>query len=74
MQSRPVCPSAARPELEKLFELQSRETDRDKRKHLVWEIDRRLQGDGARPIIHRRGRRGIRTSGPPARVSSVVLP
>jgi hypothetical protein len=35
-----MCPSTAGPELEKLFELQSRETDRDKRKHLVWEIDR----------------------------------
>jgi peptide/nickel transport system substrate-binding protein len=39
------------PELEKLFEAQSRETDRDKRKQLVWEIDRKLQEDGARPII-----------------------
>jgi peptide/nickel transport system substrate-binding protein len=40
------------PELEKLFEAQSRETDRDKRKQLVWEIDRKLQEDGARPIIY----------------------
>jgi peptide/nickel transport system substrate-binding protein len=40
------------PELEKLFELQSRETDRVKRRHLVWEIDRKLQEDGARPIIY----------------------
>ena len=30
---------------------QSSETDQDKRKQLVWEIDRRLQQDGARPII-----------------------
>jgi hypothetical protein len=45
-------PSKARPAPEKLFEPQSPETDRDKRKHL--EIDRQLQGDGARPIIHRR--------------------
>jgi len=27
------------------------EADQEKRKKLVWEIDRRLQEDGARPII-----------------------
>ena len=27
------------------------EPDQEKRKKLVWEIDRRLQQDGARPII-----------------------
>ena len=26
-------------------------SDQDKRKKLVWEIDRKLQEDGARPII-----------------------
>jgi peptide/nickel transport system substrate-binding protein len=26
-------------------------TDQEKRKKLVWEIDRKLQEDGARPII-----------------------
>jgi peptide/nickel transport system substrate-binding protein len=40
------------PELEKLFVRQSTETDQEKRKKLVWEIDRRLQEDGARPIIY----------------------
>ncbi len=35
----------------KLFEEQSRESDRKKRQELVWEIDRRLQEDIARPII-----------------------
>jgi peptide/nickel transport system substrate-binding protein len=40
------------PELEELFDRQSRETDRDKRKHLVWEIDRKLQADAARPILY----------------------
>jgi hypothetical protein len=49
-------PSKARRAPENLFELESRETDRDKRNHLVWEIDRQLQEDGARPIIHRRRR------------------
>ena len=40
------------PELEKLFVDQSSTPDQDKRKHLVWEIDKRLQEDGARPIIY----------------------
>ncbi|MBV8088185.1 MAG: ABC transporter substrate-binding protein, partial [Alphaproteobacteria bacterium] len=39
------------PELEKLFDRQSMETDPDKRKQLVWEIERKLAEDGARPII-----------------------
>ncbi|MDI1285602.1 MAG: ABC transporter substrate-binding protein [Reyranella sp.] len=39
------------PEIEKLFEQQSRMTDTEKRKKLVWEIDKKLQEDGARPVI-----------------------
>jgi peptide/nickel transport system substrate-binding protein len=39
-------------ELEKQFELQSRESDRDRRRQLVWQIDRKLQEDEARPIIY----------------------
>ena len=39
------------PELENLFDRQSMETDTDKRKQLVWEIERKLAEDGARPII-----------------------
>ena len=39
-------------ELEKDFERQSMEADREKRQHLVWEIDRKLQEDGARPMIY----------------------
>jgi len=38
-------------EMTKLFEEQSRETDRGKRQELVWTIDRKLQEDVARPII-----------------------
>ena len=38
-------------ELEKLFDQQSMETDVEKRKKLVWEIDKKLQEDVARPII-----------------------
>ena len=39
-----------------MFEQQSMETDQEKRKRLVWEIDRRLQEDQARPIVyHLRG-------------------
>ncbi len=39
-------------ELEKLFEQQSMEANQEKRRRLVWEIDRRLQEDVARPIIY----------------------
>jgi peptide/nickel transport system substrate-binding protein len=39
------------PELEKLFAEQSSEPDQEKRKKLVWAIDRKLQEDVARPII-----------------------
>jgi peptide/nickel transport system substrate-binding protein len=39
------------PEIEKLFEAQSTETDVDKRRKLVWEIDRKLLEDGARPVV-----------------------
>jgi peptide/nickel transport system substrate-binding protein len=40
------------PELEKQFAQQSMEADQAKRRQLVWEIDRKLQEDGARPIIY----------------------
>jgi peptide/nickel transport system substrate-binding protein len=44
------------PELQQLFDRQSLEADRQKRKALVWEIDKKLQEDVARPIIyHNRG-------------------
>ena len=44
-------------EIEKLFDEQSQETDVDKRKKLVWDIDKKLQEDVARPIIfHSRDR------------------
>jgi peptide/nickel transport system substrate-binding protein len=39
------------PEVEKLIDAQSRETDREKRRKLVWEVDRKLAEDGARPVI-----------------------
>src|SRR5438552_9104014 len=38
-------------EIERLFDQQSAETDVAKRKKLVWEIDKKLQEDVARPII-----------------------
>jgi peptide/nickel transport system substrate-binding protein len=28
------------------------ERDQEKRRHLVWEIDQKLQEDGARPILY----------------------
>jgi peptide/nickel transport system substrate-binding protein len=39
-------------DLEKLFDRQSAEPDVEKRKKLVWEIDRRIQDDVARPILY----------------------
>jgi len=39
------------PELDKLFDKQSEELGAEKRLELVWQIDRKLQEDGARPII-----------------------
>jgi peptide/nickel transport system substrate-binding protein len=47
------------PELQKLFDRQSAEADQQKRKPLVWDIDKKLQEDVARPIIfHNRGGTG----------------
>jgi peptide/nickel transport system substrate-binding protein len=39
------------PEIDKLVEQQSMQSDPEKRRQLVWEIERRLAEDGARPII-----------------------
>jgi peptide/nickel transport system substrate-binding protein len=39
-------------DLQKLFDRQSSEADPQKRKRMVWEIDKKLQEDLARPIIH----------------------
>jgi peptide/nickel transport system substrate-binding protein len=38
-------------DMEALFEQQSRETDPEKRLKLVWDIDKKLQEDVARPVI-----------------------
>jgi peptide/nickel transport system substrate-binding protein len=38
-------------DLDALFDEQSAEADQEKRKRMVWEIDQKLQEDGARPII-----------------------
>jgi peptide/nickel transport system substrate-binding protein len=38
--------------LQHLFDLQSIETDPEKRRQLVWEVDKKLQEDAARPIIY----------------------
>ena len=37
--------------MERWFDRQSMEADQEKRKELVWEIDRKLQQDAVRPII-----------------------
>ena len=39
------------PEMDKLIEQQSREADMDKRKQLLWMIERKLADDNVRPII-----------------------
>ena len=39
------------PEVDKLVDRQSMESDKEKRKQLVWEIERRLAEDNARPVI-----------------------
>ena len=39
-------------DLEKLYRQQSAMTDFDARKKLVWEIDKKLQEDAARPVIY----------------------
>src|SRR5437763_4229560 len=40
------------PELDKKFDEQSTMRDQEQRRKMVWEIDKRLQEDGARPIIY----------------------
>ncbi len=39
------------PELDRLIAAQSAERDQEKRKQLVWEIDRRLTADAVRPVL-----------------------
>jgi peptide/nickel transport system substrate-binding protein len=41
------------PELEKLYEKQSMEPNQEKRKQIVWQIDKVLTEDAARPIVFR---------------------
>jgi peptide/nickel transport system substrate-binding protein len=40
------------PEIDKLFDQQSREADQDKRREMVWNIERRLAEDVARPVLY----------------------
>jgi peptide/nickel transport system substrate-binding protein len=39
------------PEVDKLIDRQSAEANQEKRRELVWQIERKLVEDGARPII-----------------------
>jgi peptide/nickel transport system substrate-binding protein len=39
-------------DIEQLLDRQSREPDQEKRRRLVWEIDKKLQQDSVRPIIY----------------------
>ena len=47
----PALETHERSQLEKRFEQQSMEVDQENRKKLVWDIDKKLQEDVARPII-----------------------
>ena len=40
------------PEIDRLFEQQSMESDQEKRKMMVWDIERRLAEDVARPVLY----------------------
>jgi peptide/nickel transport system substrate-binding protein len=40
------------PEIDKLIELQSMTADQEKRKRLVWDIERRLTEDDAKPLVY----------------------
>ena len=40
------------PEIDKLIDQQSIEPNQDKRRKLVWEIERRLTEDGAKPLVY----------------------
>ena len=44
--------SYCNPEVDKLIDAQSIEPNQDKRRQLVWEIERRLTDDGARPLVY----------------------
>jgi peptide/nickel transport system substrate-binding protein len=46
------------PEIDRMIEQQSREPDQEKRKHIVWDIERRLVEDNAKPLLYF-GRGGI---------------
>jgi peptide/nickel transport system substrate-binding protein len=40
------------PGIEKMIDAQSMEADQEKRKHMVWDIERRLAEDVARPVLY----------------------
>ena len=40
------------PEIDRLIDLQSMEQDQNKRRHIVWDIERRLTEDVAKPLIY----------------------
>jgi peptide/nickel transport system substrate-binding protein len=40
------------PEIDRMIEQQSREPDQEKRKRIVWEIERRLVEDDAKPLLY----------------------
>jgi ABC-type transport system substrate-binding protein len=45
-------PAYCNPEMDALIDQQWMEPDQEKRRHLVWEIERRLVEDGAKPLVY----------------------
>lgn len=45
-------PGYCDPEMDKLFLAQSMESDQEKRRQLVWEIDKKIQMDAVRPVLY----------------------
>jgi peptide/nickel transport system substrate-binding protein len=51
MRFKPELDGYCSPEVDELIEQQSIQADHERRKQLVWRIERKLAEDGARPII-----------------------
>jgi peptide/nickel transport system substrate-binding protein len=59
------------PEVDKLIDQQSAEPDQTKRKHLIWEIERKLTEDGAKPLIM--FNKGANCTQPPVKNQTVMV-
>jgi peptide/nickel transport system substrate-binding protein len=59
------------PEVDKMIDRQSVEPDPDKRRRLVWEIERKLTEDGARPLVY--FNRGANCAGPQVKNLTIMV-